>query len=684
MAAVSKLNLSSLLWFLTSSFLFANVNAAEKISYTPEEAMAVKRIAQVAVSPQGNQTAFTVMQMAITTQGKVWQAVNYLKNDQGHVFPFTPTQQLSFFPTWSPNGKVIAYIGSKPPKQTVYLYDTQTRQTKELFSLDKGIAALKWSPDEQYIAFVAPDDQKTNLTKLLKNPATNYINLRLYRVSTKIPAKNTQTIIEALSPANVSITANAAPWVDGGFDWSPNSQTIAYAYQPHVGSNEIREAKVALINLKDRTVTNIPWAKNKVAMQPRFSFDGQWLAFKTNANYTALATALNNNPELNSQVCVMNMQSLKINCLANTFNENPTILGWDKNNKNIWVSDAYKTTGQQIYRLSLDINQPAILFTNNHQGLLDVISMNQDSSVFSFAYETTSEPAEPYISQSNKFKLEKIATVQTQANTQLSQVKTINWKSIDGMPIEGVLITPPDYDAKKKYPLLLAIHGGPEGVWQQHYTGGCESGGGSTLIPCWGILANKGFVILQPNPRGSNGYGKQFRLANFADWGGKDYQDIMSGVDYLIHQGVVDANHMAVSGWSYGGYMTAWIITQTQRFKAAMVGAGMSNLISFAGTTDLTRNVAEYFGQPVWQSPLYLKRSPLMQVNKIVTPTLIVHGDADDRVPTQQAYELYNAMKVANKPVELLIMPGQGHIPGDPAITLSAIYAINAWLGKAL
>ena len=112
---------------------------------------------------------------------------------------------------------------------------------------------------------------------------------------------------------------------------------------------------------------------------------------------------------------------------------------------------------------------------------------------------------------------------------------------------------------------------------------------------------------MQPNPRGSTGYGRQFRLGNFADWGGKDYQDIMSGVDNLINQGVVDKNQMAISGWSYGGYMTAWIITQTQRFKAAMVGAGMSDLISFASTTDLTRNVAEYFGQPVWQSSLYLQ-----------------------------------------------------------------------------
>lgn len=600
-----------------------SANAAANLSYTPEEAMSVKRIAQVAISPQGNEAAFTVMQMITTKQGKQWQAVNYLKNKQGQIVAFTPAEQLSFFPTWSPDGKTIAYVSSKPPKQMIYLYNTQTKKTQELFNVEQGVAALKWSPDAKHLAFVASDNQSNSLINPLKNPATNYTNMRLYWISTQFAEENNKPVIEALTPANESITAIAAPWVDGGFDWSPDSQTITYAYQPRIGNNEVRETKIALINLKDRTIKTIPLLANKVAMQPRYSFDGQWIAFKTNANYSATATALNNNPELNSQVCVINTQSLQTKCLANTFNENPTILGWDRDNKNIWVSDAYKTTGQQIYRLNLDAKQPMILFSNNNQGLLDVISLNQNSTTFSFSYETTLAPAEPYTTKADKFRLEKIATIQTKTVKPLSHVKTISWKSNDGLLVEGVVITPPHYDAKKKYPLLLAIHGGPEGVWQQHYTGGCESGGGSTLIPCWGVLANQGFVILQPNPRGSNGYGREFRLANFADWGGKDYQDILSGADHLIKQGVVDANHMAISGWSYGGYMTAWIITQTQRFKAAMVGAGMSNLISFAGTTDLTRTVAEYFGQPVWQSSLYLQRSPVMQVNKITTPTLI-------------------------------------------------------------
>ena len=438
MPAAFKQNLPALVLVLISSF----VNATEKTGYTPEEAMSVKRIAQVVISPQGNEIAFTVMQLNTNKQGKQWQAVNYLKDNQGRVITLAPANQFSYFPTWSPDGKTIAYVSNKPPKQIVYLYNTQTKQTKELFNLDKGIAALKWSPDQQYIAFVAADDQKNNPDKLLKNPTKDYVNLRLYKVSTQITAKNNQAAIEALTPENISIATNAAPWVDGGFDWSPDSQTIAYAYQPRIGSNEIREAKIALINLKNRTINAIPWSANKVAIQPRFSFDGQWLAFKTNANYSAVATALNNNPELNSQVCVMNTHSLKINCLANTFNENPTILGWNKDNKSIWVSDAYKTTGQQIYRLSLNANQRAVLFSANHQGLFDVISLNQHSTMFGFSYETTSEPAEPYISRSDKFKLEKIATIQTKTNNPLSQVKTINWKSTDGSLIEGVLITP--------------------------------------------------------------------------------------------------------------------------------------------------------------------------------------------------------------------------------------------------
>jgi len=665
--------------FIVTGLLFAvalfsgSIFAAE--NYTAADALALKRVGQVAVSPDGNQVAYTVIQMVNTKAGKQWEAVNYLKMKDGKIISLTPHNELAFLPTWSPDGKTIAYLNGA----TIKLYDVEANQTKDLLKFDRGIAALKWSPNGKMIAFVAADKKAEQKTKL-KNPDKNHENLRLYVIHLQTKEKK----VEALTSANYSISSVTVPWLDGGFDWSPNGKTIAFSYQPYAGTNEAVNAKLALVDVKTHQIKTIPYTDKHTGSQPRYSFDGKWLAFRTNAPYSQTATALNNNSDLNAQICILNTATFDTKCLANTFNENPMILGWKQNNTELYVVDTYKTKGQQIYSLSLSSNEPAKFVSQSNKGILDVISINNDSSKLGFAYETTQQPAEPYISSADKFKLEQVTQLQKPNSKPLGQVKTIAWKSPDGTEIEGVLITPPNYDPHKKYPLLLAIHGGPEGVWAEHYVGGCESGGASTLIPCWGSLASQGFIVLQPNPRGSTGYGRKFRIANYADWGGHDYQDIMSGVDNLIKQGIADPNHLAVSGWSYGGYMTSWIVSHDSRFKAAVDGAGPVDLISFALTSDLTRNIEEYLGKHYWNNKLYSERSPIMYVNNIQTPLLIVHGDADDRVPFSQAQEMHTALQQLNKPVKFLVMPGQAHIPNDPAITIEAVQAITDWLKQAM
>ena len=161
---------------------------------------------------------------------------------------------------------------------------------------------------------------------------------------------------------------------------------------------------------------------------------------------------------------------------------------------------------------------------------------------------------------------------------ELGKTEVIHWKSKDGMDIEGLLTYPVNYEKGKKYPLILNIHGGPTGVFNEDFIG--RSG----LYPL-AVFAARGYAVLRPNPRGSGGYGKTFRFANYNDWGGKDFDDDQTGVDYLIAQGVADPERLAIMGWSYGGFMTSWTITQTHRFKAAVIGAGVTNLWSFTGTS---------------------------------------------------------------------------------------------------
>jgi dipeptidyl aminopeptidase/acylaminoacyl peptidase len=181
------------------------------------------------------------------------------------------------------------------------------------------------------------------------------------------------------------------------------------------------------------------------------------------------------------------------------------------------------------------------------------------------------------------------------------------------------------------------------------------------------MFAARGYAILRPNPRGSGGYGKTFRFANVNDWGGKDYGDIMAGVDHVIAMGVADPDRMAVMGWSYGGFMTSWIVTQTARFRAAVVGAGVTNLWSFTGTADIPGFLPDYFEGEPWEAfENYRKHSPMSYVKGVRTPTLILHGAADERVPTSQGYEFYSALKRQGADVRMVVYPRTPHSPQEP------------------
>ncbi|MFC2049204.1 alpha/beta hydrolase family protein, partial [Chlamydiota bacterium] len=197
-------------------------------------------------------------------------------------------------------------------------------------------------------------------------------------------------------------------------------------------------------------------------------------------------------------------------------------------------------------------------------------------------------------------------------------------------------------------------------------------------------FAQTGFMIFRPNPRGSTGYGKSFRSANYNDWGGMDFVDIMTGVDALIAKGVVDADKLGVMGWSYGGYMTAWTITQTSRFKAASMGAGVSNLVSMNGISDLYRFLTDFMGDFTENSALYNERSAINHAHNVSTPCLIQHGTDDKRVPVSQAYEFYHALERRGKTTQLILYPGMGHRLTDPHMQLDAMERNLAWFQQHL
>ena len=196
-------------------------------------------------------------------------------------------------------------------------------------------------------------------------------------------------------------------------------------------------------------------------------------------------------------------------------------------------------------------------------------------------------------------------------------------------------------------------------------------------------FAADGYAVLRPNVRGSSGYGREFRYANLRDWGGGDFRDAMAGIDDLVQRGVADPARLGVMGWSYGGYLTAFTITQTTRFRAASVGAGITDLVSYVGVADIPGFIASYFGGEFWDAPdLWRTRSPVLNVNAVTTPTLIQHGENDVRVPVSQGYELYTALKRRNVPVTMVVYPRQGHSVEEPKLQLDVMRRNLEWFRR--
>jgi len=660
------------LFFLKINTSFAVTTNTSSV----DSIFAFSRISQVLAAPDGKHIAFSSFTVNPNAVKKAWEYSLYLSSGKDKPYLLIKNERIEAL-SWLPDNKSIAYLAKGNNFKSIWIVDIKSKKTNKLIEFSSDIQSFKFSPNGKYIAFVAAVE-KEKLNTTLIDFGQNYINQGLYLV----PADQLYTKPILLSSAQQSISLG---FFDKGFDWSPDSQRIAFSYQPQAGAEYANDSKIHLINIATHEIKNIPYTDAHTGKQVVFSPDGKWIAFRSNVSPTKIAPELNNNLLVNGRICVVNTESFNSFCLSNTPNENPYIIGWGQYSDKIFVLDAYQTSGYQIYELGL--NQTSIVRKiSNVDGFIEplTVSLNDAHTVLGFGYETALNTPQAYISELTPFKLIQVSDFQNISNLQLGNTKNISWKSFDNKIIDGLLLTPHNYDPTKKYPLLVTVHGGPYGVWSKRYIGGCDEYQ-EMIDPttCWQSFLNLGFVILEPNPRGSTGYGKAFRMANFKDFGGGDYRDVMAGVDYLIQQNIVDSNHMAIAGWSYGGYMTTWAISQTNRFKAAVEGAGNIDLIAYASLSDVPWFIPMYLGATFWNNnTLYLERAPILLTKNIQTPLLIMHGANDIRDPISLSYELYNTLKQQNKSVKMVVLPDSEHVPTKADVIYDGINEVNHWLMK--
>ena len=640
----------------------SSVIAQTKSNWSPTQTIKHKVISTVRVSPDGGKVVYAVKELK-TIEGKS-EFINHLfisDINNTNTIQLTQGEKNNINPKWSPDGKKIAFVSNRNGKNNLYCLNLAGGEAERLTDLKTGINDFKWSTTGNQIAFTSSDFETEEETGNKKSGNDwffmneNFKQGRLHLLQLNKKDKNGIPQITTLSKENRHINS---------FSWSPDDQWIAYAHAASGGVEDNTFCDISMIKISSgevKVIANTPVGEN----QPLFSPDGKFIAYY-NLDEKGIWGG-------KTSVKIFALENGSVQTLADTPNGPAELIGWSSNGKTIYTLEPFHTS-TKIFSLSSDGKQ-ATEWTTGTKGVLSGLELNSKGTHFGFTFQNTSIPQDGYISSTNSFSALKISNINPElANLPVPKTELISWKSFDGMEIEGLLTYPLNYEAGKKYPFILNIHGGPAGVFSENFI--AVSG----IYPL-AALAENDIFILRPNPRGSNGYGLKFREANHRDWGGGDYKDLMAGVDYAISKGWVDANKMGVMGWSYGGFMSSWIVGHNNRFKVASIGAPAVDLVTQDLTDDIPGFLPSYMEkQPYEDWKVYDDHSPLRFVQNVKTPVLLQHGQADVRVPFSQGIMYYNALKRRGVPVRFLVLPRQPHGPAEPSMILKTAQTNLSWM----
>jgi dipeptidyl aminopeptidase/acylaminoacyl peptidase len=682
----SNSNLGPVIFFVFVAAVSAFAQTPPRHAMTFEDLMAVQRVGEPQISPDGRAVVYTIGTADMDTNRiahNVWLVATA---------PGSQPRQLTDSghdtrPQWSLDGKSIAFLSSREGTTAVYVIPAKGGSAKKITSLSTGADNEKWSPDGRWIAFtssVFPDcaDDACNRARddaadKSKVKARAYDHL-LYRHWThwNDGKRSHLFLVAANGGVPRDVTAHAdydVPPDERGdandFAFSPDSKEICFTAvtdRPEAISTNGDLFTVAVSGGEAKRITSNPGFDG----HPAYSPDGRWIAYHSQAT-----------PEYESdrwRLMLYDRAAGTHTEAAESFDRSVDEVAWAPDSKKIFFT-ANDEAEQPVYEIAAAPgNAPRQVLKDSFN---ENISISNDGTTIAFLRSSLVAPAEVFTSRSDGTGAQQLSqhNAARLASVEMNPPEPFWYEGAGGTRIQGMLIRPPHFDAARKYPLLLLIHGGPQSLWTDS----------------WGyrwneeLFAAPGYVAVMINPRGSTGYGQKFTDDITDDWGGRVYEDLMKGVDFVVEKyPYVDASRVAAAGGSYGGYMIDWIATHTARFKVLISHAGVYDKNAMYGSTEeLWFEEHDMKGTP-WTNPAsYQKWSPSTyagDLGKYKTPTLVICGELDYRVPYTQSLEFFTALQRQNVPSKLVVYPDEGHWILKPQNSQLWYKTFSDWLAAYL
>lgn len=631
---------------------------------SPRDATEWKEPRDPQISPAGDHVAFVLADIAKPDEHKrstIWMID--LPSRTSRQFTFGPREDKS--PVWSPDGSQLAFVSDREEggKHQLYVIPAQGGEARRLTEWKGGVSDPQWSPDGKSISFIGTDPETEEEEQRKKDRRDEIVADERIKFGRLVVIRSDGGEPRRISPEGATHVM--------AYDWAPDGSGIAADMVPSPKADDLFHGPAEIIfyplheHGESRVILRYPYG----LAQPVWSPNGKTIAFRSKAGRV----------QVDDVVWVVPAEGGEPRCLTGNYEGTADSIAWAPDSREIRFV-GYQNLWGALSTVNVETGQITSLLRSDQQesgSFEGEVSFDDAGRCFAVVWSSSDQPPNVWVGTVGDGIEQYTHLNERLAGYPFARSEALSWPSSDGMTIYGMLYRPLEFEAGKTYPMVVHIHGGPAWLWSDRFMGNWHD---------WAQpLAQRGYAVLLVNPRGSTGRGAAFTDLEVNDLGGMELTDMMTGVDHVLGMGFVDPERLGVGGWSHGGYMTAWTVTQTDRFKCAVMGAGLSNLASDQGQNDVPRMNDDYFDQSAYQDIMpYLQRSAVNFMRNAHTPTLILHGEKDERVAVPQAWEMYRGLKTMGVPTQFVTYPREPHGIAEREHQVDLLERVLAWYERYL